>query len=341
MIFEWPSVLWLMVAVPLLVIAYRVVLKRRASAASAYATWNVGAQQPRSRLKQTLPPALFLFAIVALVAAMARPVAVIAVPSLRDSVILAIDVSNSMLAEDLAPTRLSAAQNAARAFIERQPMTTQIGIVAFAETALLIQRPTHSREDLLKAVDRLKPQKGTAVGGAILVSLQALFPKEVFEIEPTPAADEPKAAQPNKDAPAPKPKMAPGSEGSSAIILLSDGQATSGPDPLAAARLAAERGVRVFTIGIGTDAGAVVKLDGVSVRVKIDLESLKKIADLTLARTFLAADSKDLTEVYKNLNTRLITEVKETEITAAFIALAALAAMLGAGLSITWFNRVL
>jgi translation elongation factor EF-G len=139
----------------------------------------------------------------------------------------------------------------------------------------------------------------------------------------------------------PKPKLAPGSEQSSAIILLTDGQATSGPDPIKAAQLAADRGVRLFTIGLGTDAGAVVKVEGVSMRVQLDVETLKKIADITLGRTFLAADSKDLSSVYRNLNTRLVTEIKETEITAAFIALAALAAMVGATLSFIWFNRVL
>lgn len=346
MIFEWPMMLWLLAVVPFMVAAYRLVLERKSAAALSYAIWNVTDITLPSRLRQTLPPALFLVAIVALIAALARPVAVIPVPSLRDSVILAIDVSNSMLAEDLAPTRLAAAQKAAHEFIDKQPITTQIGIVAFSETALLVQRPTHNREDLIKAIDRLKAQEGTAIGGAILVGLQALFPKEAFELE---RAAEPgqkaevKDAKETKDTKdtTPKPKLAPGSEQSSAIILLTDGQATSGPDPIKAAQLAADRGVRLFTIGLGTDAGAVVKVEGVSMRVQLDVETLKKIADITLGRTFLAADSKDLSSVYRNLNTRLVTEIKETEITAAFIALAALAAMVGATLSFIWFNRVL
>ena len=235
MIFEWPLMLWILAIVPLLVAAYRIVVDRKRVAAMTYAKWNVAEATAPSRFKQSLPPTLFLVAIVALITALGRPIAVIPLPSLRDSVILAIDVSNSMLAEDLEPTRIAAAQKAAREFIEKQPLTTQIGIVAFAETALLIQRPTHSREDLLKAVDRLKPQEGTAVGGAILVGLQALFPKETFEleraIEPD-MRDEPDEPTPSKPAPAPKVKLAPGSESSSAIILLTDGQTTSGPDPI-------------------------------------------------------------------------------------------------------------
>jgi Ca-activated chloride channel family protein len=345
MIFEWPMMLWLLAVVPFLVAGYRLVLDRKKQVALSYAKWTTAAAEPPSRLKQTLPPALFLVAVVALIAALARPVAVIPVPTLQDNVILAIDVSNSMLAEDLAPTRLAAAQTAARAFIEEQPLTTRIGVVAFAETALLIQRPTDNREDLMKAVDRLKPQEGTAVGGAILVGLQALFPKEAFELERAAdpdMRDEPDEPRPGEPPPAPpRAKQAPGSEDSSAIVLLTDGQATSGPDPIKAAEIAADRGVRLFTIGIGTEQGAVVKVEGVSMRVNLDVETLRKIADITLGRMFLAADAKDLTEVYRNLNTRLITEIKETEITTAFIALAALSILLGAVLSLVWFNRIL
>jgi len=345
MIFEWPMMLWLLAVVPFLVAGYRLVLDRKRHIALSYAKWTMTAAEPPSKLKDTLPPTLFLVAVVALITALARPVAVIPVPSLQDNVILAIDVSNSMLADDLAPTRLAAAQTAARAFIEEQPLTTRIGVVAFAETALLIQRPTDNREDLLKAVDRLKPQEGTAVGGAILVGLQALFPKEAFELERAADADlrdEPDEPRPGEPPPPPpRAKVAPGSEDSSAIVLLTDGQATSGPDPIKAAELAADRGVRLFTIGIGTEQGAVVKVEGVSMRVNLDTETLKKIADMTLGRMFLAADAKDLTEVYRNLNTRLITEIKETEITAAFIALAALSILLGAVLSLVWFNRIL
>jgi hypothetical protein len=181
MIFEWPIVLWLLLVVPLLIAGYRIVLERKEIASASFARWTTNTGTAAARWKQSLPPTLFLIAIVALITAMARPVAVISLPSLQDNVILAIDVSNSMMADDLQPTRLAAAQQAAKAFIDEQPLTTKIGIVAFAETALLIQRPTDSREDLMKAVDRLKAQEGTAVGGAILVGLQALFPKETFD----------------------------------------------------------------------------------------------------------------------------------------------------------------
>jgi Ca-activated chloride channel homolog len=342
MIFEWPIVLWLLLVVPILIAGYRIVLERKEMAAASFARWTTNTGTTAVRWKQSLPPTLFLIAVVALITGMARPVAVISLPSLQDSVILAIDVSNSMMADDLQPTRLAAAQQAAKAFIDEQPLTTKIGVVAFAETALLIQRPTDNRDDLMKAVERLKAQDGTAVGGAILVGLQALFPKETFDVvQPAPEDDKSIDDRDMKPAPAERAKQAPGSESSSAIVLLTDGQTTSGPDPVKAAQVAADRGVRIYTIGLGTDKGAVVKVEGVSMRVQPDLETLKKVADTTLGRTFLAADTKDLTEVYRTLNSRLITEVKETEITAGFIALAALALLFSTALSLLWFNRIL
>ena len=206
MIFEWPSLLWALLLVPVLALAYITMERRRRTVALTVARWSTNAHAaviPRAR--RILPPALYFVALTLLIAAMARPVAVVSLPSLRDVIILAIDVSNSMLADDVAPTRLAAAQKAAREFIEEQPATTQIGVVAFAETALAVQRPTTNREDLLKAIDRLKPQAGTAVGGAILVSLQALYPKEIFEVK-SPEEKEREAREGNT----PPPKAAAG-----------------------------------------------------------------------------------------------------------------------------------
>lgn len=283
-----------------------------------------------------LPPVLYLVALILLTAAMARPVAVIRLPSLHDVVIVAIDVSNSMLADDVAPSRLAVAKQTAREFIEAQPATTRIGLVAFAGTALSVQRPTNNREDLIRAIERLEPQAGTAPGAAILASLQALFPKELFELESP--GEEAKAGE--QDETRPK-KVAPGPEKSAAIVLLSDGATTAGPNPLAAAQLAAQRGVRVFTVGLGTAEGAVVTLDGVSVRVHSDQDMLKKIADATRARFFTADSAEDLRAIYGELSTRLVMETRETEISAVFVAVAAVLVLQAAALSVFWFNRIL
>jgi Ca-activated chloride channel family protein len=303
------------------------------------------------RVRRILPPLLYALALTLLIAAAARPMAVVSLPSLRDVIILALDVSHSMRADDLKPTRLAAAQQAARAFIEEQPSTTRIGLVAFAGTALSVQRPTTNRDDLLKVIDRLQPQKGTAVGEAMLVSLQELFPREVIELRPraeagTDAGSEAdqsgRALAPEaKPGTAPRDATAPGSNKSAAIVLLSDGAATGGPDPAEVARLAAARGVRVFTVGLGTEEGAVVELDGVSMRVQIDEEKLREVADVTRARFFRAEDADDLRAIYRDVSARLVLETRETEVSAAFVAAAALLALLAAGSSLFWFNRIL
>jgi len=351
MIFEWPMLLWGWLAVPLLALAYLRVQRRRVAAAAGAARWNrhsTAAAVPRVR--RLLPPLLYALALTLLIAAAARPMAVVSLPSLRDVIILALDVSHSMRADDLKPTRLAAAQQAARAFIDEQPSTTRIGLVAFAGTALAVQRPTTNREELLKVIDRLEPQKGTAVGEAMLVSLQALFPKEVFELKSRTDADSGAeadsqaggAGRPLAPADAPAPTgAAPGSEKSAAIVLLTDGAATGGPDPVEVARLAAGRGVRVFTVGLGTEEGAVVELDGISMRVQIDEEKLREVADVTRARYFRAEDADDLRAIYRDVSARLVLETRETEISAAFVAAAALLALLAAGSSLFWFNRIL
>ena len=219
MIFVWPMVLWALAVVPLLIAGYLVLIYRKRCAAERYAAWMpAGTTARRTRVAEHLPAVLMLLSIIALIGAMARPNAVLTLPSLHDTVILAIDVSGSMKATDIAPTRLAAAQAAAKDFINRQPKTTQIGIVAFANTALVVQRPTTSREDLLEAVERLQPQEGTTVGGAIVVSLQTLFPKEEIELlDPREKKERDQAMGPPKDPP--KTPAAPGSEQSSAIEI--------------------------------------------------------------------------------------------------------------------------
>jgi Ca-activated chloride channel family protein len=294
-------------------------------------------------MRRVLPPLLYALALTLLIAAAARPMAVVSLPSLRDVIILALDVSHSMRADDLKPTRLAAAQEAARAFIEEQPSTTRIGLVAFAGTALAVQRPTTDRAELLKVIGRLEPQKGTAVGEAMLVSLQALFPKEVFELKSRAEADADDGGQAlaAPDAPAPPAGTSPGSEKSAAIVLLTDGAATGGPDPVEVARLAAGRGVRVFTVGLGTEEGAVVELEGISMRVQIDEDKLREVADVTRARYFRAEDADGLRAIYRDVSARLVLETRETEVSAAFVAAAALLALLAAGSSLLWFNRIL
>jgi Ca-activated chloride channel family protein len=261
-------------------------------------------------------------------------------------VILAMDVSGSMRATDVKPSRIVAAQEAARAFVAEQPRTTRIGVVSFAATASVVQSPTHSREDILAAIERFTLQRGTAVGSGILISLKMIFPDVEFDLrsynprnnsQRSAALDTAKA--PDKAA-APKP-VPPGSYSGAAIILLTDGQTTTGPDPIESARMAADRGVRVYTVGVGTANGEIIGAEGWSMRVRLDEESLKTIANLTRGEYFYAGNAADLQKIYQNLNTRIFFEQKETEITALFAAAAAVLAFLSALLSMLWFNRIM
>jgi Ca-activated chloride channel family protein len=255
------------------------------------------------------------------------------------------DVSGSMRATDVEPTRLAAAQAAARAFVNDQPQHTRIGVVSFAGTAAVVQPPTRTREDIIAAIDRFQLQRGTAVGSGILVSLKVIFPDAEFDLRSwNPRADQSKSTPLDKasrnDKPAVKP-VPPGSYTSAAIILLTDGQTTTGPDPIESARMAAERGVRVFTVGIGTEKGEMIGAEGWSMRVRLDEASLKQIANVTQAEYFYAGTASDLKKVYESLNSKLVFEQKQSEITALFAAAAALFALLAALLSMLWFGRIM
>ncbi len=347
MTFLWPGMLWLLLLVPAVVGTYVLLLRRKKKAALRYASLVLvkDALSAGQRLRRHVPPVLFLVALTLLVVAIARPAAVVTLPSQHETVILAMDVSGSMRATDVKPNRLVAAQEAARAFVADQPKTTRIGVVSFAATASVVQSPTHSREDILAAIERFQLQRGTAVGSGILVALKMIFPDVEFDLRSfnprgNPARSAPLDPSRTPDKAAPKP-VPPGSYTSAAIIVLTDGQTTTGPDPIEAARMAADRGVRVYTVGIGTQAGEIIGGEGWSFHVRLDEEALKTIANLTRADYFYAGNATDLQKIYQNLNTRIFFEQKETEITALFAAAGAAFVFLAALLSLLWFNRIL
>lgn len=352
MTFLWPEMLYLLLAAPLMLGLYLWLLRRKKRNAVRYASLAMvrEAMGPAQRMRRHVPPALFLLAMIVMLLAVARPAAVVTLPSMNETVILAIDVSGSMRANDVQPSRLAAAQAAARAFIEDQPQNTRIGVVSFAGTASLVQAPTRTKEDLLAAIDRFQLQRGTAVGSGILVSLKALIPEVEFDLQsdnPRPSKREggarslDKQQAQNQNPAAEFKPVAPGSYSSAVIILLTDGQTTTGPDPIESARMAAERGVRVFTVGVGTVSGEILGEEGWSMRVRLDEDALKDIAKTTSAQYFYAGTATDLTNIYKSLNSRLVLEKKSTEITALFAAVAAVLAMMSALLSMLWFNRIL
>lgn len=338
--FIWPAMLWLLLAVPLLVALYLVVLRRKRRNALRYANLDLvrAAMGGAQRLRRHLPPALFLLGLTAMIVAIARPTAVVTLPSQQQTVLLAIDVSGSMRATDVEPTRLAAAQQAANTFVAEQPHATRIGIVAFAASAALVQAPTRNREDVVAAIERLQLQYGTAIGSGILVSLATLFPNAGIELGAwIDGRVEPHVRDTGVTHPEP---VAPGSFDEAAIILLTDGQSTTGPDAVETAQLAADYGVRVYTVGIGTPEGDVISVGGWSARVRLDEEPLKRIAEMTDAEYYYAGTAEDLNKIYRTLNSRLVLKTEETEISALFSAAGALLALLAAALSLVWFNRI-
>ena len=347
----WPEMLWLSLAVPAIIVAYLLVLRRKKKIALRYASLSMvqEAMGASRRLRRHIPPLIFLLALISMLIAISRPAAVVTLPYQYETVILAIDASGSMRAADVSPTRIAAAQAAARSFVADQPRSTRLAVVSFAATASVVQPPTLNREDILAALDRIQLQRGTAIGSGILVSLKIIFPDLEFDLRssnPRPGGAREAARGNPIDAPAKgKPSdskpVTPGSYGSAAIILLTEGQTTAGPDPIEASKMAAERGVRVFTVGIGTVSGEILGAEGWSMRVRLDEESLKTIANVTKAEYFYAGTATDLTKIYKTLNSRLVLEQKATEVTALFAAAGAILPLLSGLLSLLWFNRIL
>ena len=349
--FAWPEMLWLLALAPLLVALYAYLVSRKRKLAMRYASFAMlkDAMGASSRFRRHIPPILFLLAIVSMIFAIARPSAVVTLPAQHETVVLAIDVSGSMRATDVEPNRLVAAQAAARTFVEEQPRSTRVAVVAFAATALVVQHPTQNREEILAAIDRLQLQRGTAIGSGIVVSLATIFPGTGITLDSVgndiTGKRGPLQAQSLDETPkAGKATVKPvpaGSFGSAAIILLTDGQRTTGPDPLEAARLAAERGIRIFTVGIGTPDGEIMGFEGWRMRVRLDEATLKNVSTITHGQYFYAGNAAELKKVYRSLNSRFVLEKKETEVSALFAALAALLAIASAMLSLLWFNRIL
>jgi len=340
--FVWPDFLALLLLLPVLVALYLWLLYRRKKNTLRYASLSLVKQAMGKGpgWRRHVPPALLLLALAALCIAIARPLAVVTLPSQQETIILAMDVSGSMRATDVQPSRLVAMQEAAKAFVRDLPRSVRVGIVSFAGTAAVVQPPTQSRDDLIAAVDRFQLQRATAIGSGIVLSLATLFPDAGIDLSQITG----QRAMPL--GPGDKPKkeftpVQPGSYGYGAIILLTDGQRTTGPDPLDAAKMAADRGVRVYTVGIGTKEGEIIGFEGWSMRVRLDEDTLKSIAAATRAEYFYAGTADDLKKVYQSLSTRLVVEKKETEISALFAAAAAALVVVAAGLSLAWFGRVM
>jgi Ca-activated chloride channel homolog len=361
MTFIWSDMLWLLLAVPALILAYLWLLRRKKRTALRYANLALVKQAMGRGLgwRRHLPPLLLLLAITVLIVAVARPVAEVTLPSSRATVILAMDVSGSMRATDVLPSRLVAAQEAAKTFIAEQPADVQIGIVAFASAAVLVQPPTLDRDLLKVAINSFDLRRGTAVGSGVLVSLATIFPDRIIDMRGShdlrdqlgprslggmrsgqPGAENRSLDHVETGSIIEHVPVEPGSYENAVIILLTDGATTTGPDPIAAGRLAAEYGVRVYTVGFGSPDGDVIEFGGRLMRAQLDSATLQTIADITAGEYFEAQSSDDLNRVYGSLTNRLVAETRPTEIAFVFAGAGALLALLAGALSMLWLGRI-
>lgn len=348
--FLWPDLLWLLLGAPALVAAYLYALKRKKPAVQYASLRLVRDALVRAGWRRHVPPLLFLFALLLAILAIARPSAVFVLPSQQQTIVLAIDVSRSMRATDVEPNRISAAQAAAKSFVDELPKNIRVGIVSFAGTAAVVQTPTDNRDDLLTAIDRFQLQRATATGSGLLVSLALLLPDSGIDLESIVfdsafsrwgggAAPIDRARKAEKSGKKELAPVAPGSYTSGVIIMMSDGRRTTGPDPVQAAKMAADRGVRVYTVGFGTREGATVESEGWSFYARLDEEALKAVAGITHAEYFYAGTAADLRKVYQNLSSKLALEMRDTEVSAVFSSAAALFVFVAALLSLLWFHR--
>jgi Ca-activated chloride channel family protein len=327
--FQQPDALLLLLLVPLLVVGYLWIVRRRAADERELGTMAHTATRTGRPLgwRRHVVPLVFLLGVVVLLVGLARPEAKIDLPRREGTVVLAFDVSASMKAKDLAPTRIAAAKRAAHTFVADQPSSIRIGVVAFNDAGYLVQPPTRSKREVLAAVDRLSARGGTALGRGILTSLNAVAGKTIVL--------DPDALE--RGAPQPGVRFI----GSSAIVLLSDGDNTAQLDPEALASVAAQAGVRIFPIGIGSPNGAVVDIDGYQVATALNADLLRGVAQRTRGSYFAASDADSLQRVYNSIDLKLSVIGRNTEITAIFAGVGLLCFLVAAVCSLRWYGRTI
>ena len=327
MTFRDPWMLALLLVIPAMVAAYASSRRRRARRTTALSGQGLvtTSSQSRKGLRRHMPFALFAAALTVLVVGMARPMTTVKRPLREGTVILALDVSNSMKADDIRPSRLEAAKGAARAFVKSQPSVVRIGVVAFGDGAVVVQPPTTEHADVVRSIDRLTTEGGTSLGQALVTSLSAIAGKPVT-IDPEALASD--SAQ-----------VDIGFFGSASVVLLSDGEETGRPDPVSVAEVASVAGVRVHTIGIGTSAGTVVDINGFSVATALDSDLLEEVASVTDGSYHEGDDAAGLEAISKTIELRFKIVSELTEVTGLFSAAGIVLLLAGALLSVLWFGR--
>jgi len=344
MTFLWPQYLWLLPALALLPALYLWLLRRRSKSALRYSSLGmVRAAAEGRHWRRHVPPALLFAACCGLLFAAARPVGEVSLPWARSTIMMAMDVSLSMSVADVKPTRLAAAQDAAKLFLKDLPKNIEVGLVTFAASTHVAQRATLDREALVSAIDGFQMQYGTAVGDAIVQCLAELFPDQGIDLGEITFGHKSRGRSLD-DRAKPPPKqvtpVAPASYKSAAIVLLSDGRRTIGVDTLEAAKMAADRGVRVHVVGLGIVEGEAAAPGGLPIYMQLDEPTLREVARMTGGEYHHAGTAETLRGVYEHLGSRLQVQTRETELTALFALASALLALAAAGLSLLWFARI-
>ena len=326
MSFIWPLALLSLLALPVCVYVYaRLQRKRSRDAESLGAMGAVGEDAPTlAGRRRHVAPVVFLVAVAVLAVATARPQLTLPLPRQEGTVMLALDVSSSMAADDVEPTRIDVAKLAARTLIERRPDHARVGVVAFGEGGLVVQPPTDDGLALDATIDRLEPQSATSLGRGVLTALNTVAPESDFGPEAPSRSDE-----------APRSAFAP-----AVIVLLTDGENTVPPDPLEVAQTAADRGIRVHTVGLGTEEGATIEVEGFNLFTQLNETVLQEIASVTEGVYFRVEDIEDMPAVYDQLETEFVVESREVEVTSAFAGVGALLLLAGGALSLFWFGRM-
>ena len=334
MSFVWPSLLVLLFLVPLLLLAYFRMEQRRRTFAQRFGSLGMIRNASGSVAgggSRLVPVTFFLSGIAVLLFSVARPQATVSIPRLEGTVILTFDVSGSMSAEDLQPTRMEAAKAAASQFVKNQPDNIALGVVAFSDGGITVQAPTTDHEKTLATISRLVPRRGTSIANGILVALNTIAVD----------AGDPPIIKTSGTGSSPEPVTAPeGWYPSAVIVLLSDGENNQEPDPLLAADLAADLGVRVYTVGIGSTEGSTITVEGFTIHSQLDEGTLRAISDDSGGQYYKAANEEELFQIYNDLQPKLSIKTEEMEITSLFAALGMLALLIGGVLSLLWFGRV-
>ena len=342
----WPDNLWSLLLLPLLPLLYLWLLRRRGKRALRLPSLDVARAAAGPRWRRHVPPALFFVALSLLLLALARPTAPVTLPWAKSTILLAMDISRSMRVQDVKPNRMVAAQEAAKAFLHEVPRHIEVGLVTFAGSAQVAQQATIDRPSVVGAIDAIQMQYGTAIGNAIVVCLAELFPDHGLDLGdmtygPRRAARS--LGEQGGKAKTPTTQItpvAPGSYESAAIILLSDGRRTTGVDTLQAARMAADRGVRIYVVGLGTPDGHAALGEGMAIYLQLDEPTLREVAKMTGGEYQHAATAEALRSVYQNLGSRLQVSLRDTELTGLLALVAALLLVAAAGLSVLWFGRI-